>query len=131
MIQIFIQWTLSTTGRRYLWNDVGYEIYFLFLKWTQLQTTINNEVPQCSLLSNARNFPMYDYSKEWMSSNYSFLIPDQGHEKERRSNPRKSIHSTSTQIKLSMKIKVKNDKKVFLQMQMKKWLPNRQTIQNM
>jgi hypothetical protein len=55
--------------------------------------------------------------------NSSFLKPDQGYDKERTSNPRKIIHSTSTQIKLSMKIKVKNDKKVFLQMQMKNDFP--------
>jgi hypothetical protein len=63
---------------------------------------------------------MYDYSKEWITSNSSFLRPDQGHDRERTSNPRKFIPSTSTQIKLSMKIKVKNDEKVFPQMQMKK-----------
>ena len=39
MMQICVQWTLSTTGRRYFWNDVSYKIYFLFLKWTQIQTT--------------------------------------------------------------------------------------------
>jgi hypothetical protein len=48
--------------------------------------------------------------------NSSFLKPDQGYEEERTSNPRKIMHSTNTQIKLSMEIKAKNDKKVFLQM---------------
>jgi hypothetical protein len=52
---------------------------------------------------------MYDYSKEWITSNSSFLRPDQGHDRERTSNPKinKIIPSTNTQIKLSMKIKSK------------------------
>jgi hypothetical protein len=50
---------------------------------------------------------MYDYSKEWITSNSSFLRPDQGHGREKTRNPRKSIPSTSTQIELSMKTKNK------------------------
>jgi hypothetical protein len=63
---------------------------------------------------------MCDYSKEWITSNSSFLRPDQGHDREKTSNPIKFIPSTSTQIKHSMKIKVKNDEKEFPQMPMEK-----------
>ena len=50
---------------------------------------------------------MYVYSNEWITSNFSFLRPDQGHGREKTRNPRKSIPSTSTQIELSMKTKNK------------------------
>jgi hypothetical protein len=73
---------------------------------------------------------MYDYSKEWITSNSSFLRPNQGHGREKTRNPRKFIPSTSTQIKLSMKTKIKNDEKVFPHMKMKKQLLNHQEIHN-
>ena len=72
---------------------------------------MNNEVLQCSLLLNEINFLIYVYSNEWITSNFSFLRSDQGHGRENTRNPRKSIHSTSTQIGLSMKTKIKNDKR--------------------
>jgi hypothetical protein len=50
---------------------------------------------------------MYDYLKEWITSNSSFLRSDQGHGREKTRNPTKSIPSTSTQIELSMKTKNK------------------------
>jgi len=53
---------------------------------------------------------MYDYSKEWITSNSSFLRPNQGHGREKTRNPinpRKSIPSINTQIELSMKTKNK------------------------
>jgi hypothetical protein len=55
---------------------------------------------------------MYDFSKEWITSNSSFLRPDQGHDREKTSNPRKFIPSTRTQINLSTKVKTKNDEEV-------------------
>jgi hypothetical protein len=57
---------------------------------------------------------MYDFSKEWITSNSSFLRPDQGHDREKTSNPRKFIPSTRTQINLSTKVKKK---------MMRKYLP--------
>jgi hypothetical protein len=91
---------------------------------------MNNEVLRCSLLLNAINFLIYVYSNEWITSKFSFLKPDQGHGRQKTRNPRKFIPSTSTQIKLSMKTKIKNDEKVFPQMKMKRQLLNHQAIEN-
>jgi hypothetical protein len=73
---------------------------------------------------------MYDYSKARITSNSSFLRPNQGRDREKTRNPRKFIPSTTTQIELSMKTKIKNDEKVFPQMKMKKKPLNHQAIQN-
>jgi hypothetical protein len=54
---------------------------------------------------------MNDYSTRINGFNLSFPKPKQGCNEERTSNQTKSIHSTNTQIKLSMKIKLKMRRK--------------------
>jgi hypothetical protein len=67
----------------------------------------------CKKKFNEIFFLMNDYLKRVDDFKSSFPKPNQGYSEERTSNQRKYIHSTSTQIKLSMKIKIKMTKKCF------------------